>query len=416
MIAGVSTIRCPSYIRCSAFASACAVYCQSALAAAEEPCFERIDTGVDMTGWRQSTTNPHGPGDGWSVEDGAFVGRQTAGEQGGILMTEQSYTDVEVVFQVRIDWGCDSGLFFRTTDGNRAYQVTIDHVGDSSVGTIWGESFSQQLRAIPYWLTDNGNAAVLAPNRTEEPIFDLGLWPELWDPTAFNEMRARIEGNPPHIQVWISGTRVMDFTDAMLRSEVDGSGPLAIQVHGGSRWTTNGTVAFKNIRVRDLTEPCNDPGTGGSGGAGGGAGGGVGGDAGASAGGGAGGGADGGTAGGAGAGIGGAGGDGGATAAGGAGAGAGGAAGSGGEALSGAAAGTSAGGVAGDAMPQGGGMPTSGTTGTTAPNRAADDGSGCACRVASPDERGATRAFWLLAGIAVVARRRRRLGSAMPRG
>lgn len=390
MIARMSMIRRASFIRCLAFASACAVYCQSALAAAEEPCFERIDNGVDMTGWRKSTTNPHGPGDGWSVEDGAFVGRQTAGQQGGILMTDGSYTDVEVVFQVRIDWGCDSGLFFRTTDGSRAYQVTIDHVGDSSVGTIWGESFSQELRAIPYWLTDNGNAAVLAPDRTEEPIFDLSLWPELWDPTAFNEMRARIEGNPPRIQVWISGTRVMEFTDSMLRSDVDGSGPLAIQVHGGSRWTTNGTVAFKNIRVRDLTEPCNDPGTGGSGGAGGGVGGGAG--------------AGGGTA--AGAGIGGAGGDGGATAAGGAGAG--GTAGSAGEALGGASAGKSAGGVAGDAIPQGGDMPMSGTTGAVAPNRAADDGGGCGCRVASPSERGATRVLWLLAGIAAAARRRRR--------
>lgn len=229
-------------------------------AAAQQSCFERLDTGVDMTGWQKSATNPHGPGDGWTVEDGAFVGRQTSGQQGGILMTDRSYGDVEVIFEVRIDWGCDSGFFFRTTAGARAYQVTIDHLAESGVGTIWGEGFSPELREIPYFLTDQGDAAVVAPNQSKTPIFDLATWPAIWDPTAFNEIRARIEGNPPHLQVWISGTKVMDFTDAMVRSDVDATGPLAIQVHSGSRWIQDGTVAFKNIRARDLSVTCEEPG------------------------------------------------------------------------------------------------------------------------------------------------------------
>jgi MYXO-CTERM domain-containing protein len=237
-------------------------------AVAQEACFERIDNGVDLKGWQPSTTNPHGPGEGWTVVDGALVGGQTEGQQGGILMTEATYQDVEVIFEVRIDWECDSGFFFRTTEGNRAYQVTIDHMSDSSVGTLWGESFPEQLRAIPYWLTDNGSTAIVAPDRTEEPIFDLGLWPSIWNPTDFNEIRARVEGNPPHIQVWISDTQVTDFTDSVLRSDVNESGPLAIQVHGGDRWVQDGTVAFRNIRVRDLTVPCEQPGTGGAGGSG----------------------------------------------------------------------------------------------------------------------------------------------------
>lgn len=263
-----------SFVLCSAVLSgAVASWWVSTAAAASEACFERLDNGVDMTGWRKSTTNQHGPGDGWTVEDGAFVGRQTTGQQGGILMTEQSYADAEVLLEVRIDWGCDSGLFLRTTDGNRAYQVTIDHLPSSAVGAIWGEAFPQELRAIPYWLTESGNAAVIASDQSEQPIFDLAEWPSIWDPTAWNEIRARIEGNPPHVQVWISGTKVMDFTDAMLRSDVAASGPLAIQVHSGSRWIEDGTVEFKNIRVRDLSVPCEDPGSGGAGaGAGGGGG------------------------------------------------------------------------------------------------------------------------------------------------
>ena len=89
-------------------------------AAAQEKCFTRLDNGVDMTGWRRSPTNHHGPGTGWAVENGAFVGRQTAGNQGGVLMTDKAFKDVEVIFEVKIDWGCDSGFFFRTTAGDRA--------------------------------------------------------------------------------------------------------------------------------------------------------------------------------------------------------------------------------------------------------------------------------------------------------
>src|SRR6188768_3175091 len=81
-------------------------------AEAQEACFVRLDSGTDMSGWHVSQTNHHGPGDGWRFEDGALVGRQTSGQQGGLLMTDASYSDVEVVFEVKIDWGCDSGFFF----------------------------------------------------------------------------------------------------------------------------------------------------------------------------------------------------------------------------------------------------------------------------------------------------------------
>ena len=245
-----------------------ALFFQAVTASGQDKCFTRLDNGVDMTGWHKSDTNHHGPGLGWSVEGGAFVGRQTGANLGGILMTDKTYKDVEVVFEVKIDWGCDSGFFFRTTAGDRAYQVNVDHLQDAGVGTIYGEGFAQELRYRPYYLTDMGNTALKDPVLT--PIFDLSKWSTIWHPTDFNEIRARVEGNPPHLQVWIAGTKVMDFTDAMQRAEIDATGPLAIQVHGGAaRWIANGAVQFRNIRVNDLTVPCVDNGAGGGGGTGG---------------------------------------------------------------------------------------------------------------------------------------------------
>jgi len=160
------------------------------------------------------------------------------------------------VFEVKIDWGCDSGFFFRTTGGDRAYQVTIDHLTGGTVGGIYGESFATLVQALDFTLTDLGSTAVVTPGRT--PIFDLAAWPTIWHPTDFNEIRARIEGNPPHTQVWISNLKVSDFTDDQVRNEIGLAGPLAIQVHGGDRFIAGGAVRFRNVRAKDLTLFCMD--------------------------------------------------------------------------------------------------------------------------------------------------------------
>jgi hypothetical protein len=314
------------------------------------------------------------------------VGRQTGNQQGGIQMNDKLYKDVEVIFQVKIDWGCDSGFFFRTTAGDRAYQVNVDHLAESGVGTIYGESFAQELRAIPYWLTNNGNAAIVAPDQNKQPIFDLNLWPTLWHPTEFNEIRARVEGNPPHLQVWISGTKVMDFTDGMVRNEIEMSGPLAIQVHSGGRWIPNGTVAYKNIRVKDLTVACNDPGAGGSGGGG----------------------AGGGAAAGAGGVIGGAGGVAGASG----GANSGGAAGGGGGAAGSSGGASGSGGVAAGASSTGGGSPTNGGSGgapaggasTSTPASADESGCSCSLPATSRTSFGGVAALLGLLGVGLLRR------------
>jgi hypothetical protein len=339
--------------------------------AAQEKCFTRLDNGVDMTGWHRSTTNHHGPGTGWTIENGAFVGRQTAGNQGGIMMTDKTYKDVEVIFEVKIDWGCDSGFFIRTTAGDRAYQVNIDHLQDSGVGTIYGEGFAQELKYRPYFLTDMGATVVKDPALT--PIFDLGKWSTIWKPTDFNKIRARVEGNPPRMQVWISELQVIDFTDQMLRAEIDATGPLAIQVHNGSdRWTPNGSVQFRNVRVKDLTVPCVDEGSGGAAGSGGGGG-----------------------TGGAGAGTGGAGPGG----SGASGIGAGGVGGTGGQNAGG-------GGMTSATSGSGGvetGIPNGGYAGTTSNATSAPSGdtSGCGCRAAG--SHGGGSAPWILLGLACAA-------------
>jgi len=140
------------------------------------------------------------------------------------------------------------GSSSRTTAGDRAYQVNVDHLADAGVGTIYGE-VREELRYRPYYLTDMGATPVRIPSSRR--IFDLAKWPTIWKPTEFNEIARASRGNPPHMQVWISGLQVMDYTDVMKRTENRRERAARIQVHGGpDRWKANGSVQFRNIRVR----------------------------------------------------------------------------------------------------------------------------------------------------------------------
>jgi len=52
-----------------------------------------------MTGWHRSTTNHHGAGLGGRSRTARSSGDRRRFNQGGILMTDASYKDVEVVFE-----------------------------------------------------------------------------------------------------------------------------------------------------------------------------------------------------------------------------------------------------------------------------------------------------------------------------
>jgi hypothetical protein len=74
-------------------------------------------------------------------------------------------------------------------------------------------------------------------------------WPEFWKHGAWNELRARITGNPPAVVTWIKGVKFMEFTDKEKRHADRGG--IALQVHGGGDFTKQ-FVRYRNIRVKVL--------------------------------------------------------------------------------------------------------------------------------------------------------------------
>ena len=74
-------------------------------------------------------------------------------------------------------------------------------------------------------------------------------WAEFWKHGEWNELRARIEGNPPKITTWIKGVKFMEYTDTEKR--LGDQGGIALQVHGGGDHTKE-FVRYRNIRVKEL--------------------------------------------------------------------------------------------------------------------------------------------------------------------
>jgi hypothetical protein len=217
--------------------------------------FESIFDGKTLTGWKISAKTGHSgtskntSGGRWVVENGAIVGSQDIPGNGGILITEKQYGDFEVALEMNNDDGPDSGLFLRSTDTGKCYQAMIDyHPGGNLMG-IYGEGIGGQPHVWNFNFTKNVSEIVIR----DYPPFPCPVraadWPQFWKHGEWNELRARIEGNPPKITTWIKGVKFMEFQDTQKR--LGDTGGIALQVHGGGDYTKQ-FVRYRNIRVKEL--------------------------------------------------------------------------------------------------------------------------------------------------------------------
>jgi hypothetical protein len=136
---------------------------------------------------------------------------------------------VEVYLELRPDYGCDGGLFLRSDEHGSAYQVMIDYLPGGNIGGIYGEGLDE-----------------VAGTSSDQ-------WRRYWKSDAWNTLRARIEGAVPHIQVWLNGHRITDWTDTSNHASGGATtGMIGLQVHGGDRWTPGGVHRFRAVAVKEL--------------------------------------------------------------------------------------------------------------------------------------------------------------------
>jgi hypothetical protein len=191
--------------------------------------FQPIFNRRDLSGWHISQTNHHGTTPNWKVEKGVLMGAQNPPGKGGILLTDKRYRNFEVYLELRPDFGCDGGLFLRSNEAGQAYQVMLDYLERGNVGGVYGERL-QDVKGAP-----------------------AADWKKYWKENDWNSLRAKIEGDVPHIQVWMNGNQITDWTDTANHA-ADGAtdGMIAVQVHAGNRWKEGGWHRFRVIAVREL--------------------------------------------------------------------------------------------------------------------------------------------------------------------
>ena len=198
--------------------------------------FHPIFNGRDLSGWHISKTNHHGTTPDWRVVGGILRGAQQPAGQGGILLTDRKYRNVEVYLEFKPDWGCDGGLFLRSNERGQAYQVLLDYLPGGNIGGVYGEKL----------------AGIDKPGIRMQPARE---WEKYWRKDDWNAVRARITGDVPHVMVWLNGMQVLDWTDTANHA-ADGAvdGMIAVQVHGGKRWTPEGAHRFRVIAVKELPD------------------------------------------------------------------------------------------------------------------------------------------------------------------
>ena len=222
--------------------------------AAEAAEFVSLFDGKTLNGWHVSSKTGHSRASGqqsggrWVVENGAIVGSQDIPGNGGILLTDSLFGDFEVSLEMNNDYGPDSGLFLRSSEDGKAWQAMIDYHSGGNLMGIYGEGLGGKpsVRNFTFLEKVTDIREDLAPVKL--PVLP-DAWPAFWRHGTWNELRARITGNPPLIRTWINGVKMMEWQETQVRHS--GSGAIAVQVHGGGDFTKQ-FVRYRNIRARAL--------------------------------------------------------------------------------------------------------------------------------------------------------------------
>ena len=216
--------------------------------------FTTLFDGKSLDGWHVSAKTGHSGKSGhktggrWVVEDGAITGSQDMPGNGGIIITDRKFGDFEVVLEMKNDYGPDSGLFLRSTEEGAAYQYMVDYHAGGNLAGLYGEGMRKGFHLRNFTFQDE-----VSKIQEDKAAFALPVkpadWPGFWKHGQWNELRARIEGNPPSLVTWINGVRFMEFKDTEKRLE--DTGGIALQVHGGGD-VTKQFVRYRSIRIKEL--------------------------------------------------------------------------------------------------------------------------------------------------------------------
>lgn len=256
--------------------------------------FVKLFNGKNLKGWWEGCGSSHSSADAvnggtWLVDSvtGVLFSNQNSNGAGSVLMTNKSYLNYELVFDLWPTFGNDAGVFNRVTASGNCYQTGIDYVSNSSIGGTYFEGgYANTSRNYdPYVFSGNKAAIILTHANTNvnnrldsitkrfaNPV-DFGCpatgcgvanWTTIWDTAGWNQMRVKFYGtgasaaNKVHNFAWIrklgSAHWVPTLRDSVQFNTV--ANPIGLQIHGGTgSWTGRATGNwYRNIKIRPLTD------------------------------------------------------------------------------------------------------------------------------------------------------------------
>lgn len=192
-----------------------------------DPCPETIFNGKDLSGWTTTGSAV------WKAESGILKGGQDGdASRWGLILTEKSYRDFDLSLDFKIDehGKYNSGVYLRLQQGasrRRVYQVNI---GRGAAGEPVGLYLEE-------WLDDGD-----AEDKIRKPL-------------EWNQLRIRARG--AHIETWLNGEKIVDYTDPNPAPELLQPGAIAFQTYGAEGHA--GWVEFRNIRIVNLEKAAPNP-------------------------------------------------------------------------------------------------------------------------------------------------------------
>jgi hypothetical protein len=214
--------------------------------------FVDLFDGKTLKGWKvinQDWKNPDSKPD-FYVENNILVCNTVMDNEGGYLVTEKSYANFILEFDVKIDTSLNSGLQCRSRMWEKDTTTTYvagdaeltKHVTKWRKGYVWGYQVEvdPSSRAWSGGLYEPGNRGWIVALKDNE------AGRKAFKPMDWNHFKIVMNGNK--IQTWVNGISTVDITDDM-----SASGFIGLQFHGAYQpYQKDKKSLWKNIRIKEL--------------------------------------------------------------------------------------------------------------------------------------------------------------------
>jgi hypothetical protein len=218
----------------------------------------------------------------WEVIDGAIVGGQEPAGSGwgAYLLSEETFGDFELEFEVNHDWPVDSGLLVRQNPvAALGYQISIEPRPRGNMGGFYVNGIGN-FRSAPYYVDALELPGFKYTQLTQGIHDSRPFWPldyaahfedfvQIWRPNDWNRYRVRCVGEVPVLTSWINGLKIASLNYANVRlpgfdpetaaKYLGRPGHIGLEVHnsppggmGRNRWAPGALCRWRNLTIQPL--------------------------------------------------------------------------------------------------------------------------------------------------------------------